>query len=108
MLEDEELREIYDFALNLGRLAGRILLDGVEKRCNSSEGRETSDMHIEKMNAVDIVTQTDYGGLFSSRAGGFQRCTQPSQINDMGYGSGCMRYTRMVRLATTSFDTSMS
>ena len=64
VLEDEELREIYDFALNLGRLAGRILLDGVEKRCNGSEGRETSDIHVEKMNAVDIVSQTDYGGLF--------------------------------------------
>lgn len=65
-LDDAELCEIYDFALNLGRLAGRILLDGVERRCNSNEGEEANEVHVEKMNAVDIVTQTDYGGLLLS------------------------------------------
>jgi len=63
-LGDAELREIYDFALSLGRRAGRILLHGVERRCGEEDGR--SEAQAEKMNVVDIVTQTDHGGLFLS------------------------------------------
>lgn len=59
-LTDSELREIYTFALDLGRRAGQILLDGVEKRCVAESRRESGKME-EKMNAVDIVTQTDLG-----------------------------------------------
>lgn len=55
-----ELQEIYVFALDLGRRAGKILLDGVDARCGAVEGRETKKAE-EKMNAVDIVTQTDLG-----------------------------------------------
>jgi len=59
-LSDAELKEIYTFALDLGRKAGRILLDGVDKRTGDQAGRETGEQ-VEKMNAVDIVTQTDLG-----------------------------------------------
>lgn len=62
-LSDDELKEIYTFALDLGRRAGKILLDGVEKRTGDQGGRET-DEQVEKMNAVDIVTQTDLGLCF--------------------------------------------
>lgn len=58
-LSDEELQEIYAFALDLGRRAGKILMDGVEKRCVEDEGEKEE----EKMNSVDIVTQTDLGTL---------------------------------------------
>ena len=59
-ISDSELQEIYTFALDLGRRAGKILLDGVEARCGAESGRETKAAE-EKMNAVDIVTQTDLG-----------------------------------------------
>ena len=63
-LSTAELQELYNFALDLGRRAGKILLDGVEKRCaeqSSGGGREAEAEAQEKMNAVDIVTQTDLG-----------------------------------------------
>lgn len=58
-LEEAQLLEIYDFALSLGRRAGKILLDGVDQRCGDEEGRGQNE--VDKMNAVDIVTQTDLG-----------------------------------------------
>lgn len=61
-MADAELLEIYDFALGLGRRAGEILLEAVEKRCGDEEGRGHGQ--VDKMNAVDIVTQTDLGRLF--------------------------------------------
>ncbi|KAH8779157.1 inositol monophosphatase [Hyaloscypha sp. PMI_1271] len=55
---EAELKDIYVFALDLGRRAGKILIDGVEKRTGAASGREMGKQE-EKMNAVDIVTQTD-------------------------------------------------
>ncbi|KAL1849559.1 hypothetical protein Plec18170_007467 [Paecilomyces lecythidis] len=51
----KELDEIYEFAVDLGKRAGQLLLDGVEKRIAGSLAQES----IEKENAVDIVTKTD-------------------------------------------------
>lgn len=59
--DKEQLAEIYDFALGLGRRAGQILLEGVEKRCG--EESDTWQDQKEKESAVDIVTQADLGGL---------------------------------------------
>lgn len=53
----KELDEIYEFAINLGKSAGQLLLDGVEKRVAGSGEQEST----EKENAVDIVTKTDEG-----------------------------------------------
>ena len=61
-LSDSELQELYGFALDLGRRAGKILLDGVDKRTGEQSGRDNGPEE-EKMNAVDIVTQTDLGRL---------------------------------------------
>jgi myo-inositol-1(or 4)-monophosphatase len=66
-LSDHELSEIYDFALSLGRRAGQILLDGVDKRCGEQSGRWQNQ--VDKESAVDIVTQTDLG-VCSSLLGG--------------------------------------
>ena len=55
-----ELSEIYTFAIQLGKDAGKILLDGLERRRSGQDAREAL---IEKLNAVDIVTQTDNGTL---------------------------------------------
>jgi hypothetical protein len=54
---DEKLQEIYLFALDLGRRAGKILQDGIDLR---TRGENEQEM-VEKVNAVDIVTQTDLG-----------------------------------------------
>ena len=59
-LTASELQELYTFALDLGRRAGKILLDGVDKRTGEQSVRD-SGPEEEKMNAVDIVTQTDLG-----------------------------------------------
>lgn len=56
-LSREELDEIYAFAIDLGRKAGQLLLDGVDKRIDGSG----QDSVTEKDSAVDIVTQTDEG-----------------------------------------------
>jgi myo-inositol-1(or 4)-monophosphatase len=57
-IEPAELAKIYEFAIQLGRDAGKILLDGIEKR---RLGGGSSAEDAEKINAVDIVTQTDNG-----------------------------------------------
>ncbi|KAL1956997.1 hypothetical protein VTO42DRAFT_6486 [Malbranchea cinnamomea] len=54
----QELDEIYQFAVDLGKRAGKILLDAVEKRIEGAGGSPTVDS-VEKDNAVDIVTQAD-------------------------------------------------
>lgn len=56
-LDQTELDEIYAFAVDLGRKAGQLLLDGVEKRI-AGAGHATES---EKDSSVDIVTQTDEG-----------------------------------------------
>jgi myo-inositol-1(or 4)-monophosphatase len=56
----EELEHIYHFAIQLGKDAGKILLEGIEKR---RLGGDSSAKDEEKINAVDIVTQTDNGNL---------------------------------------------
>jgi myo-inositol-1(or 4)-monophosphatase len=70
-LDTAQLKEIYDFALSLGRRAGQILLEGVEARCGEESGRWQGQEN--KDSAVDIVTQADLGVLcgtipFSSQA----------------------------------------
>lgn len=56
-LTEQDLGEIYTFAVGLGRRAGQILQQGVERRTAGCEG----PLYAEKDNAVDIVTQTDQG-----------------------------------------------
>lgn len=53
-----ELSEIYKFAIQLGKDAGKILLEGLERR---RLGLDEPEFPVEKLNAVDIVTQTDNG-----------------------------------------------
>lgn len=54
----DELDEIYAFSIDLGRKAGKILMERVELRISGANG---SNAFEEKENAVDIVTQTDEG-----------------------------------------------
>jgi myo-inositol-1(or 4)-monophosphatase len=57
-LPQDELDEIYAFAIDLGRKAGKMLMDRVDQRISGADGTNAFE---EKENAVDIVTQTDEG-----------------------------------------------
>jgi myo-inositol-1(or 4)-monophosphatase len=54
-----ELDEIYAFAVQLGKDAGAILLERAQERFDGS--KQAEQKHVEKVNAVDLVTQTDEG-----------------------------------------------
>lgn len=58
-LSSDELLEIRDFSVSLAKQAGQILLEGIDKRRNVFEQQDGEP--IEKLNAVDLVTQTDNG-----------------------------------------------
>ncbi|QKX62176.1 uncharacterized protein TRUGW13939_09334 [Talaromyces rugulosus] len=62
----EQLDEIYQFAIDLGKKAGQKLLDGMHSRITGNDILQTADANTsnnlaftEKDNAVDIVTQVD-------------------------------------------------
>lgn len=52
-----DLQEIYNFALQLGKDAGKLLDEGWRSRCKGTVKLD----HVEKESAVDLVTQTDEG-----------------------------------------------
>lgn len=61
-ITDKELEEIYSFAVQLGKDAGKILMDRAQLRMTGPVQKEEQKF-VEKENAVDIVTQTDTGML---------------------------------------------
>lgn len=61
-LTDHDLDEIYAFAVQLGKDAGKMLMDRARLRM-SGPAQEEEQKFVEKENAVDIVTQTDTGTL---------------------------------------------
>ncbi|KAF9869684.1 inositol monophosphatase [Colletotrichum karsti] len=54
-ISDNELREIYDFAVQLGKEAGALLMTAARSRFNGGD----SQVFTEKDNSVDLVTKTD-------------------------------------------------
>ncbi len=58
-ITDQELGEIYDFAVQLGKDAGRLLMDFARARWGDQGSGE--QLFSEKDNAVDIVTKADEG-----------------------------------------------
>jgi myo-inositol-1(or 4)-monophosphatase len=57
-ISDTELDEIYAFAVQLGKDAGKMLMDAAAARMSSGGAAHEA---VEKENAVDIVTKTDTG-----------------------------------------------
>jgi myo-inositol-1(or 4)-monophosphatase len=56
----EELDEIYVFAVELGKQAGKMLMDAAQLRISGGDGTTRQEKeHIQKENAVDLVTETD-------------------------------------------------
>lgn len=62
-LGDEELEDIYAFAIQLGKDAGKLLLEAANLRMQGDGRKEQTS--IEKASSVDLVTQTDEGKLDS-------------------------------------------
>ena len=60
---DAELEEIYQYAVQLGKDAGKILINAIERRREGPGVNGEEEQLTEKLNAVDIVTQTDNGKL---------------------------------------------
>jgi myo-inositol-1(or 4)-monophosphatase len=58
---EAELEEIYAFAIQLGKDAGKLLLNAANLRIQG-DGRE-EQTSVEKTSSVDLVTQTDEGKL---------------------------------------------
>ncbi|KAK4653110.1 hypothetical protein QC762_505140 [Podospora pseudocomata] len=57
MLTEQELDEVYTFAVQLGKDAGKMLLEAAQLRFT---GTQTADLEVEeKDSSVDIVTETD-------------------------------------------------
>lgn len=62
-ISDQQLGEIYAFAVQLGKDAGKLLMKGAECRIVPTDGQSNEQEHVEKDSSVDIVTQTDEGKL---------------------------------------------
>ena len=58
-IPQDDLEEAYQFAIGLGRAAGKILLEGLERRRVTVDNGTHEG--VEKLNAVDTVTQADTG-----------------------------------------------
>ncbi|KAJ4305381.1 hypothetical protein N0V90_000912 [Kalmusia sp. IMI 367209] len=57
----EELDEIFAFAVQLGKQAGRMLTDAARLRMGDARASGEQKEHVQKENAVDLVTETDEG-----------------------------------------------
>ncbi|KAJ8119545.1 hypothetical protein O1611_g10589 [Lasiodiplodia mahajangana] len=64
-ISEQELGEIYDFAVQLGKDAGQLLMDFARARWGERGSGE--QLFSEKDNAVDIVTKTDEGMLDAAK-----------------------------------------
>jgi myo-inositol-1(or 4)-monophosphatase len=58
-IPQEELDEIYAFAVRLGKQAGQMLRDAAQLRMDGGSVTIGQDKHVQKDNAVDLVTETD-------------------------------------------------
>jgi len=57
-ISQQQLDEIYAFAVQLGKDAGQMLMDAARRRMQGN-GATTSVDYVEKENSVDLVTKTD-------------------------------------------------
>jgi myo-inositol-1(or 4)-monophosphatase len=61
-INDQELDEVYQFAIQLGKDAGDMLMNAARSRMqgkSSDSGGQVA--YVEKENSVDLVTKTDNG-----------------------------------------------
>lgn len=63
-INDQELQEVYQFAIQLGKDAGDMLMTAARSRMQgtaSGSGSGGQVAYVEKENSVDLVTKTDNG-----------------------------------------------
>ena len=61
-ISDQELQEIYDFAVQLGKDAGAMLMAAAQRRIQGDSQAGSSQVsYIEKESSVDLVTKADHG-----------------------------------------------
>jgi myo-inositol-1(or 4)-monophosphatase len=60
-LSQEELDDLYAFAVDLGKRAGQMLTDAAQIRIDGGSAASDQKEHVQKENAVDLVTETDEG-----------------------------------------------
>lgn len=65
-LTQDELDGIYAFAVNLGKRAGQMLVDAAQVRIDGGDATQEEKEHVQKENAVDLVTETDESMLPSN------------------------------------------
>lgn len=58
-LSREELDEVHAFAIWLGKEAGKMLMSGARVRMEDERASTEEKDHVQKENAVDLVTETD-------------------------------------------------
>ncbi|KAF2712423.1 inositol monophosphatase [Pleomassaria siparia CBS 279.74] len=58
-ISQEELDDIYTFAVQLGKDAGKMLLEAAKLRMVDDGEEQKEQQHVQKENAVDLVTETD-------------------------------------------------
>lgn len=60
-ISTQELDGIYAFAVELGKQAGKMLMDAAQVRIRgaSASARDEGKVVVQKENAVDLVTETD-------------------------------------------------
>ncbi|KAF5665713.1 QA-X [Fusarium denticulatum] len=58
-MEQQELDDIYAFAVQLGKDAGDMLMAAAQRRIDGSGQSSSAVSYVEKENSVDIVTKTD-------------------------------------------------
>ena len=61
-LQQHELDDVYAFAVELGKRAGKMLMDAAGLRMGNGNASKEQIEHVQKENAVDLVTETDEGG----------------------------------------------
>lgn len=58
-LTQDELDHIYAFAVDLGKQAGRMLMEAAQSRMSGTDTTKPGKQHVQKENSVDLVTETD-------------------------------------------------
>lgn len=66
-ISQEELDGIYAFAVDLGKKAGQMLTDAAQIRIDGGSASSEQKEHVQKENAVDLVTETDESKYHSNR-----------------------------------------
>ena len=96
-INDDELDDIYRFAVQLGKDAGQMLMDAARRRMQGDNGATatqtttTSVSYVEKENSVDLVTQTDHDAEHFIHTSIADRYPHHKFIGEETYSAGASR-----------------